>query len=150
MLFLLQYFPLHLPLFHPTSLSPPTPPPPPPSLLPPPPPPPLLHLLCSQLAPFIAKRRAPRIEKQYDKIGGGSPIKRWTETQGKGMVQLLDQISPETAPHKFYIGFRYANPLTEDSIDEMERCGQETLSYVCMHVFYEWLSRQTPPHCTYL
>ena len=26
-----------------------------------------------------------------------------------------------TAPHKFYIGFRYVNPLTEDAIEEMER-----------------------------
>ena len=25
------------------------------------------------------------------------------------------------APHKFYIGFRYVNPLTEDTIDKMER-----------------------------
>ncbi len=25
------------------------------------------------------------------------------------------------APHKFYIGFRYAHPLTEDAIEEMYR-----------------------------
>ena len=30
------------------------------------------------------------------------------------MCKLLDQISPETAPHKPYVAFRYANPLTED------------------------------------
>ena len=24
-------------------------------------------------------------------------------------------------PHKFYIGFRYAHPLTEDAIEEMYR-----------------------------
>lgn len=28
-----------------------------------------------------------------------------------------------TAPHKFYVGFRYANPLTEDSLDQMEKYG---------------------------
>ena len=37
------------------------------------------------------------------------------------MVELLDKMSPSTAPHKFYVGFRYANPLTEDSLDQMER-----------------------------
>ena len=37
------------------------------------------------------------------------------------MVEILDKISPETAPHKFYIGFRYADPLTEDALDQMER-----------------------------
>ena len=30
------------------------------------------------------------------------------------MCKLLDQISPETAPHKPYVAFRYANPLTEE------------------------------------
>ncbi len=25
------------------------------------------------------------------------------------------------APHKFYVGFRYAHPLTEDAIEEMYR-----------------------------
>lgn len=75
------------------------------------------------LAPWIAKRRAPRIREQYSKIGGGSPIKMWTEKQGQGMVDLLDQMSPQTAPHKFYVGFRYAHPLTEDAIDQMESDG---------------------------
>jgi ferrochelatase len=49
----------------------------------------------------------------------------WTEKQGKAMVSLLDEISPETAPHKYYIGFRYVNPLTEDAIDQMEKDGVE-------------------------
>ncbi len=53
-------------------------------------------LFCSQLAPFIAKRRTPKIQEQYRKIGGGSPIKKWTEIQGKGMIEILDRISPET------------------------------------------------------
>ena len=50
----------------------------------------------SQLAPWIAKRRTPRIQNQYKKIGGGSPIRMWTDRQGQGMVQLLDKLSPET------------------------------------------------------
>lgn len=29
------------------------------------------------------------------------------------MCKILDRISPETAPHKPYVAFRYANPLTE-------------------------------------
>ncbi|GFR94006.1 ferrochelatase [Elysia marginata] len=73
----------------------------------------------NQLAPVIAKRRTPRIQAQYAKIGGGSPIKKWTQLQGQGMVDILDKISPMSAPHKFYIGFRYAHPLTEDTIEQM-------------------------------
>jgi len=77
------------------------------------------------LGPLIAKRRTPKIQEQYNQIGGGSPIKMWTEKQGKEMVKILDQISPETAPHKFYVGFRYAKPLDVDAINEMEMDGCE-------------------------
>ncbi|KAG5272018.1 hypothetical protein AALO_G00160740 [Alosa alosa] len=77
------------------------------------------------LGPFIAKRRTPKIQEQYSRIGGGSPIKRWTTLQGEGMIKLLDEMCPDTAPHKFYIGFRYVHPLTEEAIEEMERDGVE-------------------------
>uniref|UniRef100_A0A8B9LRH8 Ferrochelatase, mitochondrial n=2 Tax=Astyanax mexicanus TaxID=7994 RepID=A0A8B9LRH8_ASTMX len=79
----------------------------------------------NKLGPFIAKRRTPKIQEQYSKIGGGSPIKAWTTMQGEGMVKLLDEMSPETAPHKFYIGFRYVHPLTEEAIEVMEKDGVE-------------------------
>ncbi|KAH0512916.1 Ferrochelatase, mitochondrial [Microtus ochrogaster] len=79
----------------------------------------------NKLAPFIAKRRTPKIQEQYRRIGGGSPIKMWTSKQGEGMVKLLDELSPDTAPHKYYIGFRYVHPLTEEAIEEMERDGLE-------------------------
>uniref|UniRef100_A0A8C5LUH8 Ferrochelatase n=1 Tax=Leptobrachium leishanense TaxID=445787 RepID=A0A8C5LUH8_9ANUR len=79
----------------------------------------------SKLGPFIAKRRTPKIQEQYNKIGGGSPIKKWTAHQGEGMVKLLDQMSPATAPHKYYIGFRYVHPLTEEAIEQMEQDGIE-------------------------
>ncbi|XP_037661652.1 ferrochelatase, mitochondrial isoform X2 [Choloepus didactylus] len=78
-----------------------------------------------KLAPIIAKRRTPKIQEQYRRIGGGSPIKMWTSKQGEGMVKLLDELSPHTAPHKYYIGFRYVHPLTEEAIEEMERDGLE-------------------------
>merc|ERR1712093_634560 len=77
----------------------------------------------STIAPLIARRRTPKIEEQYRKIGGGSPILKWTREQGAGMVKILDELSPETAPHKPYVAFRYANPLTEDCIAEMKRDG---------------------------
>ena len=79
----------------------------------------------SRLAPFIARRRTPKIEEQYAEIGGGSPITYWTQKQGEGMVKILDEISPETAPHKFYIGFRYVPTLTEDALKMMKDDGVE-------------------------
>ncbi|KAG9300625.1 hypothetical protein G9A89_005225 [Geosiphon pyriformis] len=75
------------------------------------------------LAPWIAKRRTPRIQEQYAKIGGGSPIFSWTQKQGTEMIKILNKISPETAPHKSYIAFRYASPLTDAAILEMQKDG---------------------------
>lgn len=75
------------------------------------------------LAPIIAKRRTPKIEEQYKAIGGGSPILKWTEMQGKAMCELLDELNPATAPHKAYVAFRYARRLTEDALAEMRRDG---------------------------
>ncbi|KAG6874474.1 hypothetical protein C0995_010384 [Termitomyces sp. Mi166 len=75
------------------------------------------------LAPLIARRRTPQIEKQYQDIGGGSPILRWTKLQGEGMAKLLDELHPATAPHKAYVAFRYVRPMTEQTLAEMRADG---------------------------
>lgn len=71
------------------------------------------------LAKFIAKRRTPSIEQNYKDIGGGSPIRKWSEYQAQEACKLLDELSPQTGPHKPYVAFRYANPLTEDTYKQM-------------------------------
>jgi ferrochelatase len=48
------------------------------------------------LARFITTRRTPRIKDQYAKIGGGSPIRMWTEKQASKLVEILDKTLPET------------------------------------------------------
>ncbi|KAL2761169.1 hypothetical protein ACRALDRAFT_2096190 [Sodiomyces alcalophilus JCM 7366] len=73
-----------------------------------------LGRLQSYLGPLISKRRTPKIKEQYAEIGGGSPIRRWSEYQNEEMCKILDEISPQTAPHKPYVAFRYADPLTEE------------------------------------
>ena len=73
-----------------------------------------LGRLQSYLGPLISRRRTPKIQKQYAAIGGGSPIRKWSEYQSLEMCKILDRISPETAPHTPYVAFRYADPLTED------------------------------------
>ena len=75
------------------------------------------------LGPFIARRRAPKVRELYRAIGGGSPIRRWTELQGAGMVERLDRLSPETAPHRFYIAFRYVSPTSDDALRAMQADG---------------------------
>jgi ferrochelatase len=77
------------------------------------------------LGPYIARRRTPKVQNLYASIGGGSPILRYTEAQGRGMVARLDQISPETAPHRFYVAFRYTHPKSDDALRAMQADGVE-------------------------
>jgi protoporphyrin/coproporphyrin ferrochelatase len=77
------------------------------------------------LGPFIARRRTPKVRGLYAAIGGGSPILRYTEAQGHGMVTRLDRISPETAPHRFYVAFRYTRPGSDDALRAMHADGVE-------------------------
>jgi ferrochelatase len=39
------------------------------------------------------------------------------------MAQLLDELHPPTAPHKAYVAFRYARPLTQDTARQMKADG---------------------------
>src|SRR5690606_22948755 len=75
------------------------------------------------LGPFIAKRRTKSVQANYRDIGGGSPILEWTTQQGRGMCELLDKVSPATAPHRFYVAFRYIDPTSEDALTAMRRDG---------------------------
>jgi ferrochelatase len=77
------------------------------------------------LGPFIARRRTPKVRGLYAAIGGGSPILRHTEAQGRGMVTRLDRLSPETAPHRFYVAFRYTRPRSDDALRSMRADGVE-------------------------
>jgi protoporphyrin/coproporphyrin ferrochelatase len=63
------------------------------------------------------------VQRNYEDIGGGSPILHWTEVQGQGMCERLDALSPETAPHRFYVAFRYIDPSSEDALRAMHADG---------------------------
>lgn len=49
----------------------------------------------SKLAPWIAQRRTPKIQAQYEAIGGGSPIGTWTQKQADALVASLSQLYPD-------------------------------------------------------
>lgn len=110
------------------------------------------------LGPWIAKRRTPDVQKKYQEIGGGSPILKWTNLQGELMCKSLDKISPETAPHKHYVGFRYVNPLTEVTLQQIEKDAPERVvifsqypQYSCAtsgssfnSIYYHYRRREMP------
>ena len=76
-----------------------------------------------RLGPFIARRRTPKVQRLYHEIGGGSPLLDWTRAQGEMMVDGLDRIAQGTAPHRYYVGFRYAQPNSDDAVRRMHADG---------------------------
>ncbi|XP_055315842.1 ferrochelatase, mitochondrial [Sitodiplosis mosellana] len=113
-----------------------------------------------KLGPWIANRRTPEVQKKYREIGGGSPILKWTNLQGELMCKELDKVSPETAPHKHYVGFRYVNPFTEDTLEQIEKDTPERVvifsqypQYSCAtsgssfnSIYYHYRKRNLPKH----
>ncbi|XP_034839109.1 ferrochelatase, mitochondrial [Maniola hyperantus] len=79
----------------------------------------------SKLGPWIASRRTEEVKKKYSEIGGGSPIYKWTDLQGTLLTKALDQMLPESAPHKHYIAFRYVPPFTDEALTALEKDGVE-------------------------
>lgn len=49
------------------------------------------------------------------------------------------------APHKYYIGFRYVHPLTEEAIEEMERDGIERAVAFTQYPQYSCSTTGEPP-----
>ncbi|KAI4725917.1 ferrochelatase [Aureobasidium sp. EXF-10728] len=74
-------------------------------------------------ANVITRLRTPKIQKQYAAIGGGSPIRKWSELQAQQTCRILDTTSPSSAPHLPYVAFRYAHPLTADVYAQLLKDG---------------------------
>lgn len=64
-----------------------------------------------QFAKYLSKKRAPKIEKEYNLIGGKSPIGYWTELQR----QMLEKNLCKKNDVQVFTAMRYWNPLTEET-----------------------------------
>ena len=69
------------------------------------------------LARFISKKRAPKVEKEYELIGGKSPINEWTEQQRKNLENKL-RISGNDVD--VVVAMRYWKPLTQEVVTVIE------------------------------
>jgi len=69
------------------------------------------------LSKYIAKKRAPKIIKEYELIGGSSPLNCWTELQASMLQNKLAELSFNA---KVFIAMRYWSPLTNETVKDME------------------------------
>jgi ferrochelatase len=71
-----------------------------------------------KLAAFIAKKRAPKVQKEYKLIGGKSPIGMWTEKQRSMLENRLRELNSAV---DVYIAMRYWKPLTDETAAKVEK-----------------------------
>ncbi len=76
-------------------------------------------LVRKWLAKLISSRRHPRIQEQYKKIGGKSPLKEFT----LGQAALLEKKLNEKFPARVFAAMRYWHPFTAEALDEIEKEG---------------------------
>ncbi|HEY0460219.1 MAG TPA: ferrochelatase [Pyrinomonadaceae bacterium] len=76
-------------------------------------------LVRKPLARLISSKRHPRVQEQYKKIGGKSPLKEFT----LGQAKLLEEKLNEKFPARVYAAMRYWHPLTAEVLDEIEKEG---------------------------
>ena len=75
-------------------------------------------LLQKPLAWMISTLRAGKSEENYQKIGGGSPLRRITEAQAEALQTSLQSQGYDA---QVYVGMRYWHPFTEEAIAQIKR-----------------------------
>jgi ferrochelatase len=85
---------------------------------------------------MISTRRSPGVIKQYEAIGGRSPIKEYTLQQ----AALLETRLNEHIPARVYVAMRYWRPSTDDALDALER---DSIKKVILLPLYPQFSKAT-------
>lgn len=70
------------------------------------------------IARMIARKRAPKVRKNYEAIGGSSPVNMWTEKQ---RLLLQDSLRQTGGNYDVYTAMRYWKPFTEEAASAIEQ-----------------------------
>lgn len=82
---------------------------------------------------MIAMKRTREAQENYAKIGGGSPIVRWSTLQGEGMASRLRERGYDV---EYALCMRYWNPDTNAALDRLESLGCDRLIALTLYPHY--------------
>jgi protoporphyrin/coproporphyrin ferrochelatase len=112
---------------------------------------PFARLAREPLARLISSRRAGKVRKHYQEIGGKSPIGEVTERQARALEAELNN----SFAARVVVAMRYWHPLTEAAIRELAAFAPQEIVLLPLYPQYsstttgsslnEW-QRQFPPH----
>lgn len=92
------------------------------------------RLFQKVIARFIARKRAPKSQKIYAKIGGGSPLKKLTQEQAKALEKRLNEDGPDE--YHVTIAMRYWPPFSDQAINELSAKGVEKITVLTLYPHY--------------
>lgn len=98
---------------------------------------PFSFLFRKRLARLISSKRHPRVQEQYKKIGGKSPLRELTEVQAELLEKRLSELGVNA---RVYLAMRYWKPFTEDAIASIER---DKVERVVLLPLYPQFSKST-------
>lgn len=82
------------------------------------------------VARIIAKRRAPKVEKNYGEIGGKSPLRELTEAQGRALEARLGD------GYRCFVAMRYWRPSTVEALAAIKREGITRIVALSLYPHY--------------
>jgi ferrochelatase len=85
------------------------------------------------LAKYISKKRAPKVQEEYKLIGGKSPLGMWT---GKQRKMLQNKFLLYGYNVDVFVAMRYWNPLTEETVLEVEKNDYEKIILLPLYPHY--------------
>src|SRR5579862_2193252 len=69
------------------------------------------------LAKLISSTRARKVQHHYASIGGGSPIRKFTERQARALEAELRDLGMDV---RCFVAMRYWHPFTSEAIAQLE------------------------------
>src|SRR5690606_28701134 len=99
---------------------------------------PLPAALRDRVCRWIARRRAARVGRDYEQIGGASPLNRHSREQARALEQrLADRFGAVTgATFKVYVSTRYGTPSASDVQAQMDEDGIAKVVLLPLHPHY--------------
>ncbi len=97
---------------------------------------PLAFLFRKPLARMISRRRAPKVQKYYDYMGGRSPILRLTRRQAAALERSL----AGRCNVRVDVAMRYWHPMTEEVVRSLQR---DSIGRVILLPLYPQFSKST-------
>ena len=91
---------------------------------------PLAFLARKPLARFISKKRSMKVRRNYDMIGGKSPILDLTQKQAEALQKRLRVQELDTTT---FIAMRYWHPLTEETVHLVKAGGYEQILLIPLY-----------------